>query len=107
MGSKLKHAPKEGVAGSTEDLPDIEFWPQLDFEAELLQSVDWLDHSGLGHQQLANPGSEAKAQIHLEHATMLPANMQGDAESRIKEAIQSLNQITGVDLPEEPQGHEV
>ena len=39
------------------DLPDLEFWPQLDFDTDIMHNFDWTDAAALAQQQLPGPGA--------------------------------------------------
>jgi len=42
-------SPEEPKASKQDvPLPDLEFWPQLDFDPELMQGLDWLENASLG-----------------------------------------------------------
>lgn len=62
-------------ASPDDDLPDLEFWPSLDFDPDLMQSFDWIDAAALGQQNLAQTGavqaSLAAPQVLLDEPGMM------------------------------------
>lgn len=40
-------------------LPDLEFWPQLEFDPELMTGIDWLDNTGAGLHAGGHPPNVA------------------------------------------------
>lgn len=45
------------------DLPDLEFWPQLEFDPDYMQSFDWIDGAASGQPAAAMPAPSREAQL--------------------------------------------
>lgn len=56
---------REGASADHPDvpLPDLEFWPQLDFDPELMHGLDWLENSALGLHHAAPTHFPAQEQM--------------------------------------------
>lgn len=96
------------------ELPDLEFWPQLDFDPELMHNFDWLETGMVAHPSEHAP-QDAQAQsviphMELEHvpydhdlANPMPvhsftaANVRHEHDTGVLSAEPHVNTVSGVE----------
>jgi hypothetical protein len=63
------------------DLPDLEFWPQLEFDPELMHNIDWIEHSRGSlhpHAQRDTGNTQHDAQHDLENHLIAEKSLPDD-----------------------------